>query len=315
MENSIKLGREQQASETFEFDGKSMDTKLISIEDLGKSIRRESGLAGIRNIPIQFWKMYSNIIDMLKATEINYNTTSPVVQNNSSKAYLTDTDKGNGYIQKYAPIEKWRFDKVIQLISLPNMFKGSNEDNARNAVIGLTLNKEGLSVAFGMNVWACSNFNVLGGTVLHSYGKGNRDSMPWDVMSNRLEQWVGSMDQIWSVQNEIMAAMQEFILQDDSIVQEVIGDLYQGAIKQAYFKGAEVPFNTNELSNFVQESIKQQKDGDSLANVWDLYNWGTEIMKPGRFDIGQIADNSNMWADYIIDKFKLDAPKQIIEIH
>jgi hypothetical protein len=311
--------RVSQEPTIIEFDGKGNDVKTIELDNLAKSIRRETGLAGIRSIPKQYWALYAIITGMLENHGMNYNEEDIMIQNNSSKAYLTDEDKSAGYNSKRAPIEKWRFDKVISLVQIPNLSidanggPGANID-ARNAAIGLTLNKEGISVSFGMNLHACSNFNVLGGTILRSYGQSGRDGLPWDVMSIRLEDWIKKSEQIWSVQNDIMRQMKAATFPSNSdTVEKVIGDLYIGALKQSYFKGPDVPFNTYELSEFVQETIRQKKEEDSLGNVWDLYNWGTSIMKPGKMDIGQIASNSNMWADYLGKEFALDIPENIVD--
>jgi hypothetical protein len=300
---------QSQAPVILEFEGKGNDVKVISFNDIASSIRREQGLAGIRAVPKQFWGMYAAIIHMLQDTGMNYNEGDIFVQNNSSKAYLTDDEKAAGYNQKHAPINRWRFDKIISTIQIPNLVEDQNEGvgDARNAAIGLTLNKEGLSVAFGMNVHACSNFNVMGGSIMQSYNSMRRESLPWDVMQTRLETWLGSMDQMWSVQNDIMAKMKDYSLgMNEGAVEEVVGELYIGAMKHSYFKGAEMPFNTHELGEFVRESIKQQKESETIANVWELYNWGTSIMKPGSMDIGEIGRNSNLWSEHLINKFELD---------
>lgn len=310
MGNSIKPAKDQKPT-IFEFDGKGQTVQEISMTDLNRSIRRESGLAGIRAVPIQYWRMYEAIVAMLDAGSFNYNESDIWVQNNSSKAYLTDDDKEHGFTQKNAPINRWRFDKIISTIQIPGINEGDDEGTAfaRNAAIGLTLNKEGLAVAFGMNVHACTNFNVMGGSVLKSYGHNRKEGLPWDVMEVRLNTWVENLTQIWSVQNNIMHNMKEYTLPEDAgVVEGLVGNLYIGALKNAYFKGDAVPFNTHELSDFVQESIKQQKENEMLESVWDVYNWGTSIMKPGRMDIGEIANNSNLWADYLVKEFALDVP-------
>lgn len=291
-----------------EFDGKGTDVKDISLANLQKSIRRDSGLAGIRAVPVQYWSFYEQTLALLKASGKNYQEKKIFVQNNASKAYLTDEEKNAGYTQKNAPLNRWRFDKIISLIQLPSLY-AEDEGRARNAAIGLTMNKEGLQISFGMNLHMCSNFNVMGGSILRSYGYNGQDGLPWDVMRFRIEQWVNKHEQLWTVQNEIMTEMiQHELVEDTKVIEQVIGDLYVGAIKNAYFKGQATPFNTYELSDFVQESIKQRVNEDKIANVWDLYNWGTSIMKPGMMDIGEIATNSNIWSDYLIDKFSLDVP-------
>ena len=96
------------------------------------------------------------------------------------------------------------------------------------------------------------------------------------------------------------------------MIQEVVGDLYIRALRAAYNKGALTPFNTHELSEFTQKIIQQGKDQDQLGTVWDLYNWGTNIMKPGTMDIGEIANNSNLWSEYIDDYFGLGIQEAVI---
>jgi hypothetical protein len=251
---------------------------------------------------------------MLSENNINFTEGEFHVQQNSSKAYLTDIEKADGFDSKYAPIDRWRHDKVINLIQIPGISAGTGMD-IRNAAIGLTINKEGLSIAFGMNVHECSNFNVLGGTVLrtYSYDNGRAGETPWELLMHKLGKWIKGLNQIWKVQNEIMEEMKAYTLPSDiPIVEEIIGDLYIRAIKQAYFKGGVTPFDTHELSNFTKEMLQARRAEERLENVWDIYSWGTSIMKPGIVDIGEIANNSNLWADYLLDRFAMEVPEAII---
>ena len=299
--------------QTYEF-SKENRVQTIPYIALASSIRRDPGLVGIRSVPTQFWTMYSIITSMLSENNINFTEGEFHVQQNSSKAYLTDIEKADGFDSKYAPIDRWRHDKVINLIQIPGISAGTGID-VRNAAIGLTINKEGLSIAFGMNVHECSNFNVLGGTILrtYSYDNGRAGETPWELLMHKLNKWVKGLNQIWNVQNEIMENMKALQLpQHEAVVEEIIGDLYIRAIKQAYFKGGVTPFDTHELSNFTKEMLQARRAEERLANVWDIYSWGTSIMKPGIVDIGEIANNSNLWADYLLDRFAMEVPEAII---
>jgi hypothetical protein len=299
--------------QTYEF-SKENKVQTIPFTALASSIRRDPGLVGIRSVPTQFWTMHSIITSMLSENNINFTEGEFHVQQNSSKAYLTDIEKADGFDSKYAPIDRWRHDKVINLIQIPGISAGTGMD-IRNAAIGLTINKEGLSIAFGMNVHECSNFNVLGGTVLrtYSYDNGRSGETPWELLMHKLGKWIKGLNQIWKVQNEIMEEMKAYTLPSDiPIVEEIIGDLYIRAIKQAYFKGGVTPFDTHELSNFTKEMLQARRAEERLENVWDIYSWGTSIMKPGIVDIGEIANNSNLWADYLLDRFAMEVPEAII---
>lgn len=290
-------------------------TQTINKEMLQMSIRRESGLAGIRDIPVQYWTLYQILLSILEEQNLNYTEQDIIVQANSSRAYLTDIEKFAGFDNKRAPVNRWRFDKIISMIQLPNIFSGSGEsaENMRNAAIGLTVNREGIMVSFGMNLHVCSNFNVLGGTCLRSYKMFGAEGLPWDIMLHRLKLWISNIQQIWKVQNDIMKNMQEFVLPVDiAVIEELVGDLYLAAIKQAYFKGSYTPFDTHELSNFAKEMIQSRKAEEKLSTVWDIYNWGTSIMKPGIVDIGEIANNSEMWSKYLLNRFEMHVPEAVI---
>lgn len=287
----------------------SEKTQVIEKDLLSKSIRHE-GKHGksLETKPIQVWAMIDLICGLLQKHDVNFNEDPIHVQRQSSGTYLNDQDREKGYTRMVAPIEKWKFEKVINLIQLPNVFEGQNEGvgQARNATIGITLNENGLSVAFGMNVHECTNFNVYGGTILRTYTHNRKPGTHWDAMKIMLDQWVGNLNQIWKVQNEIMGTMKaQQLPQDSQIIQEVIGDLYIKALRAAYNKGELTPFNTHELSSFTQKIIAESRDHESLGTVWDMYNWGTSIMKPGTMDIGEIANNSNLWAEYLNDYFAL----------
>jgi hypothetical protein len=289
--------------------------QTITRDELQMSIRRESGLAGIRNIPVQYWTLYSILLTALEEHKLNFTEKDIIVQANSSRAYLTDLEKSAGYDNKRAPINRWRFDKIISTIQLPNIMAGSGgpAEDVRNAAIGLTVNKEGIMVSFGMNLHVCENFNVLGGTCLRSYTYGKEEGLAWELMLHKIKGWIKNINQIWTVQNSIMKTMKEFTLPVDiAVIEELVGDLYLAAIKQAYFKGGYTPFDTHELSNFVKEMIQSRKNEETLATVWDVYNWGTSIMKPGIVDIGEIANNSSMWSDYLLNRFEMQIPDAII---
>ncbi len=260
--------------------------------------------------PVQIWHLILMILGLAEQNDLNTELKSIHVAQRDAHATLSDLDKERGYTQKTAPINRWTFEKSISMLDIPNI-----GDNTANARLGLTLNKNGLSVAFGMNVHACTNFNVMGGTVLRAYSYGDRPAMPWEVIKVRLNEWMANLTQLWTIQSEWMKAMQGYTIPIDiPVIEEIIGDLYVRAINNAYPKLSpnrthliSAPFDTNELSKFVQESIKNRQP--DVNNVWDLYNWGTSIMKPGSADIGEIANNSNDWANFLMERFELDVPE------
>lgn len=296
----------------YEFDKEQVQP--INLDLYSKSGRIEGKYGKVLETkPVQIWNLINVIMGLAEENNLQANVGKIFVARRDSHATLSDEDRAKGFTQKYAPINKWTFEKVIALLDMPNV--GNDLANAR---IALTLNKDGLSIAFGMNVHVCTNFNVMGGTILRAYKYGRRDAMPWELIEHRLKQWFSGMEQMFKIQTDIMEAMQAKEIPSYTIVDEIFGDLYQRAIHNAYPKTTRhasagnlmAPFDTNELSKFAQEAMKpENSESPDLNTVWDLYNWGTSVMKPGTADIGQLANNSNNWCDYLTHKFSLDVPE------
>jgi hypothetical protein len=288
------------------FSLEKVDDKATTIpfELLCRSIRQEGKFGKTLDTkPVQVWSLIRNIQGMIEQGEKNYQMEDLYIQKRSSAAYLNDEDRNAGFSKFNAPINRWKFDKVIGAINLPNI-----SSPGVNAKIAVTLNDLGLMIAFGMNVHVCNNFSVLGGTVLRTFTYNGQPGLSWELVEHRLRGWINSLQQLFSVQSEIMNGMINTPVRDERTIQKIVGILYQKAIEQAYFRGDPTPFDTHGLSQFVQEMIKQRKEEEKLGNVWDLYNWGTSIMKPGIIDIGDIANVSNLYADFLLQEFKISAP-------
>jgi hypothetical protein len=43
------------------------------------------------------------------------------------------------------------------------------------------------------------------------------------------------------------------------------------------------------------------KNPTQINDVWDLYNWGTNIMKPGTIDLADINNCSDMFCTYVLE--------------
>ena len=276
----------------------------ISLDMLSQSIRQEGKYGdALSTKPVQIWNLVSDVQEMLDKSNINGSLGDIYIQKRSSAALLNDFDRNAGYNKFNAPINRWKFEKAITSINVPNISNAGT-----NAKIGITLNEQGLSVAYGMNVHVCSNFSVMGGTLLRTYTFNKQPGLEWSHMKRLLSDWTSRLDQIFGVQSEIMHNMIEKEVKDERTVNKIVGTLYQDAIRQAYFNGDHTPFDTHALSQFVQEMIKQRKEEEKIGNVWDLYNWGTSVMKPNVVDIADISNISSSYADFLCKEFTIDIP-------
>jgi hypothetical protein len=297
-----------QAPEIFGF-VEDESTKTIPLTMLEQSIRVE-GKHGrvLATRPVQSWTVVAFILGLLEAQEVNYNLESLYVQKRNSFPMLTDDEKKLGYDRSNCPIRKWMFDKVLATIQIPNL--GNDLVCAR---IGMRFSEEGIETAFGLNVRTCSNFAIMGGSLLHTFKQNGREGQSWESIEYQLKEWTASLDQKMKVEMDIMARMQNAPISAGAL-EFTIGDLYRKAIDQAYISKQPAPFDTAGMSNFVQKMLMKKKDVGAhefnrpvdLNTVWDLYNYGTSVMKPEIMDIAGIQSSSALFAEYLLESFELN---------
>lgn len=283
--------------------------KDVQIAQLEKSIRVEGKHGRIlQTRPVQSWNVLKFIMGLMIQQNMNYTMEHIYVQKRNSFPMINDQDKNLGYNRENCPINKWMFDKVVSSFIVPNV--GSDLVDAR---IGVSFNEDGIQLAFGLNVRVCSNFAILGGELMSTFKSGHRDAYSWDSIEIKLKDWIQNLEQKLKVETNLMNRMIEKPIKEPAVIERVIGGLYKRAIDQAYGSKLPAPFDTAGMSNFVQNILQmpaevvdhQFNQGYGIKNVWDLYNYGTQVMKPGMVDIAEIQRSSSMYADYLFDEFEI----------
>lgn len=291
----------------FEKDQKSKPIKLKLLE---QSVRVEDNLGrAYKTRPVQAWSLLKMIAGMLKTSEIGFKAHPVMVRSDSSGVALNDIDRTeNKWNKSMSPINKWIFDQLITKIDIPHI--GNNDVNG---TIAVSYTSKGINVALGLNVSICDNLCILGGQQVRTYKFDGNDSMGWDTMKIHLQDWVNNLDQKLGMEVEIMNRMIAREINNEIAVDQVIGKLYQHAVRQAYGKGPVAPFNISGMSAFVQ-NVQKKKSNESIDNVWDLYNWGTEVMKPEFERLEHITESNGLYADFLCEEFAIEREDLIQEV-
>ena len=302
----------EQNTSTIEMFGfsKEENVKTLSLQNLAKSVRVE-GKSGrtLQTRPVQSWSLIARLITMLTEHQVNYTMDPVYISKKNSFPRINDEDKSLGYNREVCPINKWEFDKVIGSVTLPNL-----GNDLVSGKIAFSFYDKGIALALGTNVHVCSNFSILGGNMVRTFTQHGKPGYSWESMEAMVEKWLRNIDQKMTIETTIMERMMQREIPSETVIDHVIGDLYKKAIKQAYFKGGDAPFDTHGMSYFVQEVIKQKKEEEKVGNVWDLYNWGTAIMKPGMIDLSSIAESSKLFADYLCLEFGIEREDLFTEV-
>lgn len=281
---------------------KEEKSKSIPLSLLKESVRVEDNLGrAYRTRPIQAWSFLTMIAGMLKEAEIAHKVHPIIVRSDSSGVALNDIDKTESkYNKAMCPINKWIFDQLITKIDIPHI---GNSDV--QGAIALSYTKRGISVAFGLNVSICDNLCVLGGQQMRTYKSAQGNALSWDAMKIQLRDWISNLDQRLGMEVEIMTRMQAREINNEVAVDQVIGKLYQNAVKWRYQNGPQAPFDISGMSTFVQNMHRKEKD-ESMENVWDLYNWGTEVMKPELERLETLVESNRLYADFLCEEFGIE---------
>jgi len=308
--DEIMANAQDQAIEIFGFEP-DQNVKEVTINQLKQSIRVE-GKHGrvLQTRPVQSWDVLLYIISLLTEQQVNNQMEHIFVQKRNSFPMINDVDKKElGYSRENCPINKWMFDKIACSFVMPNI--GNDLVCAR---IGMSFNDEGIQIAFGMNVEVCSNFAIMGGQIMSTFKRGSNESLSWQSIEITLKEWVRTLDQKMKIEMDLMNRMIETPIDDPAVIDRVIGSLYKRAIDQAYGSKALAPFDTGGMSQFTQNVLKAEarRLGDHdfnaqapINNVWDLYNYGTNVMKPGMVDIADIQNSSFLFADHLFNEFEI----------
>lgn len=288
---------------------KDEKSKSIPLSLLQQSVRVEDNLGrAYRTRPIQAWSFLTMIVGMLKDAEVGHKVHPIIVRSDSSGVALNDVDRAdNKYSKAMCPINKWIFDQLITKVDIPHV-----GDDAVNGTIALSYTNRGISVAFGLNVRICDNLCIMGGQQMRTYKFAGDEALGWDSMKIQLRDWINNIDQRLGIEWEIMNRMQAREINDEVAIDQTIGKLYQEAVRWRYGKGPQAPFDISGMSTFVQNM--QNKHGrERLENVWDLYNWGTEVMKPDLERLENLTESNRLYADFLCREFAIEREDLISE--
>jgi hypothetical protein len=307
-ENEVK-----EAIEMFGFE-KNQKSRDIPLKLLKQSIRVEDNLGrAYRTRPVQAWTLMAMILSMVKEAEVAYELHPVIVRADSAGVALNDDDREQSKFTKQGcPINKWIFDQLITKIDIPHI-----GGDLANGTIAISYVNKGINIALGLNVKLCDNLSILGGQQLRTYKFDGQGGFDWETMKIHLKDWISNLDQKLGVEVEIMNRMMAARIDNESAIDRVIGKLYQDAIKWRYFKGPQAPFDISGMSSFVQNALKQQEytykaHSDNIEsykkidNVWDLYNWGTNVMKPEFERLENLTEASRLYADFLCNEFAIE---------
>lgn len=195
---------------------------------------------------------------------------------------------------------------------ITSMIIKDEEDETTNTKIALSFNQEGIMAAIGPNVKICSNLSIFGSeNVVSTRGNYNKVNSI-DTFIDTIRGWLQRFGDMRKRDQQIMSRM-KFLVLNQHEVNDMIGDLHIRRLRKDEFKAKEMyPFTQSHINEITREVIKDREiysknnpNIDYEIGLWDLYNHGTNLHKPGQTSFTNIIPQNVEWGNYLINKYSL----------
>jgi len=171
--------------------------------------------------------------------------------------------------------------------------------------IGLAYNEKGISLAFGTNIRVCSNQNVFGENIMHTFG-GDR-KVPYDKMIEIFSKWMLEFNKYRDADYALIEKMKRTEIEGNA-KQILYGKLIDAAVLQNIDSKMKAPLNITQTADFIRQSYSPEYavPENRLATVWDMQQMGTAILKPKNTDMVALLETQNNFSNFIVNEFNLN---------
>ena len=169
----------------------------------------------------------------------------------------------------------------------------------------------GIQMALGPNVKVCDNMCIFGyERFMSTYA--TKDKMPNPQrMIEVLGEWLSNFEEIRTQDLQTMEKLQNTTVPHKEVL-EIIGDLTSMRVikenAKLFPKPSTPPLHGGQVSKFTLAYLKEHASNDGLKvfSAWDLYNFATEMYKPGETDMPIILSNNHTMSQYLMNRYKLN---------
>lgn len=194
---------------------------------------------------------------------------------------------------------------IQRLITSFHIKTNGLEDQDSFFNVAVAFNDMGIQVGFGQNIRICTNLAIFANNYLTTYGK-NRIS--YNNIWKALDGYINSIYEIREHDNTILANLKNIDISYDAL-KSFMGNIQLKAIASSYnIKNCTFPLNIGEVSAIGKKLLttcdglldkrKEELLENPFVSAYELYNMGTEILKPQSNDFVSLLPNVNDWGNY-----------------
>jgi len=175
--------------------------------------------------------------------------------------------------------------------------------------VAFSYHQLGLEVAIGANITICSNMSIYGKQFFFStYGD---DKLPnLNRLYEVLDDYLAKYEETMAMQKKFIDGLKSIALPREHVA-ELIGDLTFLRIahdNNEMKDQPKYPLNQSQIGSLAEKYLVEEykKKSPQPIQLYDLYNYATNMYKPGETDFPNVLVCNSRLGQYLIDKFNLN---------
>lgn len=270
--------------ETLKFEN---GTAVAGLETLTRTVRHQLSTGQLpKSRPIEHFQFLETIAEMADKANLTPNLDSIYIAESKAKR-INWIDK-----ETPCPVENYLIERIATKLNLVS------SDPAKNMAIGIGFNERGISLAFGANIFVCSNMQVFGDNLQTTY---NNNKVPYSVMMQNLQNWFNEFGDIERQTFETINQLETIDI-DHEVISSTIGDLFTRAVKANAGEKIQAPLNQLQVADMVRSMPLEMYQPEN-TNAYHLLQWGTHYLKPTRADMVTLNNTTVDFSNFIANKF------------
>jgi len=286
---------------TLEFKTKP-STEIVTLDELKltQSIMNE-------DIPEHF-EFFQDILDMCKKKKIKTSVGDIFVNNGGLSKFpgaaiikRLEDKHGKKNIQAYL------IRRVLTVIAF-------TEYSKPDMTYGIALNylQDGVQVATGYNVAACSNLCIYGENLIGTYGSGRGNNINYNKLLEHIEGWLDNLKSKVAEDDKVIKTFKSIQFNHES-ANEFFGRLMRKAMESKVLKDVHAPLGEQQVKEYQRLYLKKinynrnEEAMNLVPSLWDFVNIGTEILALDKTDPFTVLKANNDINKYVMDEYLEDA--------
>lgn len=276
----------------------------LSLEELQSTVQEKN--ANEKPVMGMFhWQFIQGVADMVEKAKLKYEI-EPVMAAYNKQRGNEGATQIDSAIEKYGPtsVRSWLLRRVFSRVIISDL-----EDDFTNTAVAVSFTQQGFQLAYGPNVKICQNQSILGAEkFMSTYAHGKKMPTP-ERMIEVLGEWLHNFKEVRAKELKMISDMSSHVVPHQEVL-EIIGDMTAKRVRKDNAKKfpnePTIPLNQAHIGKFTETYLEERAKENREFSIWDLYNFATNLYKPGLTDYPLLLSSNSAMSEYLLNRYELN---------